>query len=155
MIQKMISAFADSQRYLNLGPMCPLICYRSDFASVLNSGSTQCRFMANKISPSTEGHHSLVRIQNSISVAFGQPHLYKNFWFNAGDLRSPTILFGYIPNADSENTIFKCMVTLFGALLEHDYVRYPYKVPTFQFSKVRTKRGSLLEKSSKSTVVGS
>lgn len=54
--------------------------------------------MANQINPPTEGHDALVRIQDSISAAFGQPQLYKNFWFGAGNNgRSPTILFGYIP----------------------------------------------------------
>ena len=120
MIQKMISAFADSQRYLNFSLMCPLMYHGSDFASALNSGSTQCRFMANMINSSTEGHDSLIRIQTSISVAFGQPHLYKNFWFNAGDLRSPTILFGYIPDSDSKNSTLKCMMRLFKVLVEHD-----------------------------------
>ena len=119
MIQKMISAFSDSQRYLNLSLIYPLIYYGSDFASALSSGSTQCRFMANKISSSTEGHDSLIRIQTSISVAFGEPHLYKNFWFNAGDLRSPTILFGYIPDSDSKDTTLKCMMRLFKVLVEH------------------------------------
>jgi len=63
----------------------------------LNRGATQCRFVANKISPSTEGHNSLIRVQNSISV--GQPHLYKNFWFGVDVVpRSSTMLFGYFPD---------------------------------------------------------
>ena len=96
--------------------------YGSDFASALNRGSTQCRFMANKISPSIEGHNSLIQIQNGISVGLGPPHLYKNFWFGAGDLRSSTMLFGYIPNSDPEGTTLKCMMRLFEVLVKHDPV---------------------------------
>ena len=59
----------------------PPICCDSDYASALNWGGTQCHFMSNRIGPSTEGHTFLIRIQNNISVAFGQPHLYKKFWF--------------------------------------------------------------------------
>ena len=98
------------------------MCYGSDFASALNRGSTQCRFMANKISSSTEGHDSLIRIQNGISVALGQPHLYKNFWFGAGDLRSSTMLFGYMPDSDPEGTTLKYIMGLFEVLVKHDPV---------------------------------
>ena len=98
-----------------------LIYYGSDFASALNSGSTQCRFMANKISPSTEGHNSRNRCHNSIPVAFGQPHLYKNFWFGVGVYqRSPTMLFGYIPYFNSKDTTLKCTMGLFKALVKYD-----------------------------------
>jgi len=103
MIQDMISAFADSQ---------------SDFACALNSGSTNCRSMANKISPSTEGHNSLMRVHDSISVALGRPHLYKNFWFGVWD--HPIMLFGYIPDSDLESTMLECVMRLFKVLVKYD-----------------------------------
>jgi len=93
----------------------------SDLASALNSGSSQCRFIANKISPSTEGNDSLARVQNSLSVAFGQPHLYKNFWFGAGNNgRSPTILFGYIPKSHLGDTTSGCVMRVFEVLAKQD-----------------------------------
>ena len=78
--------------------------------------------MANKISPSTEGHDSLIRIQTSISAALGRPHQYKNFWFGVGDLRSPTMLFGYMPNSNSEATALKCTMRLLEVFVKHDPV---------------------------------
>jgi hypothetical protein len=84
--------------------------------------------MANKISPSTEGHNSHIRIQNSISVMFGKPHVYKNFWFGPGDLRLPTILFGYMPISDSEDTTLNRVMGLFEVLVKH------YPVHSLDFS---------------------
>ena len=77
--------------------------------------------MSNRISPSTEGHAFLIQIQNSISVAFGQPHLYKNFWFG-GEVhqRRPTILFGHIPISDVEVTTLERPMKLFEALVKYD-----------------------------------
>jgi len=93
----------------------------SDFASALNSGATQCRFMANKIRPSIEGHDALVRVQDSLLVAFGQPHLYKNFWFGAGNNgRSPTILFGYIPRAPLTDSTSANVMRVVKLLAKHD-----------------------------------
>jgi hypothetical protein len=61
----------------------------------------------------------LIQIQNSISVVFGKPHLYKNFWFGqANDPRSPTILFGCIP-ADSDGTALKRVMSLCEVLLKY------------------------------------
>ena len=97
------------------------MCCDSDYASALNSGATQCRFMSNKISPSTEGHAFLIRIQNIISVAFGQPHLYNNFWFGAKVYpRPPTELFGDISPSDVEVTTLECPTRLFDALIKND-----------------------------------
>ena len=97
------------------------MCCGSDYASVLNRGATQCRFMSNRISPSTEAHAFLIRIQSIISVAFGQPHLYKNFWFG-GEVyqRRPTMLFGYIPSSKVNVTTRERPIRLFKALLKSD-----------------------------------
>ena len=121
MIQKLIGGFSDSQRYMafSLMSLPNMLC--SDYASALNHGATQCRFMSNRISPSTEGHAFLIQIQNSISVAFGQPHLYKNFWFGAEVYqRPPTMLFGHIPISDIEVTTLECPMRLFEALIKND-----------------------------------
>ena len=120
MIQKWIGDFADSQRYMALSLMFRLICCGSDYASALNRGATQCRFMSNRISPSTEGHAFLIQIQNGISVTFGQPYLYKNFWFGIEDLRSPTMLFGYIPISNIDVTTLECPMRLFEVLIKND-----------------------------------
>ena len=122
MIQKWIGNFADSQRYVPLSLMSPgrLMCCDSDYASALNHGATQCRFMSNRISPSTEAHAFLIRIQNIMSVAFGQPHLYKNFWFGIKDLRSPTMLFGYIPISDVDVTTLECPMRIFELLFKNN-----------------------------------
>ena len=76
--------------------------------------------MSNRISPSTEAHAFLIRIQNIIPVAFGQPHLYKNFWFGIEDLRSPAMLFGYIPISDVDVTTLERPMKLFEALVKYD-----------------------------------
>src|ERR1700755_899588 len=77
--------------------------------------------MSNRISPSTEGHTFLIRIQNIISFAFGQPHLYKNFWFGAEVYqRPPTMLFGHIPISDVEVTALERPMRLFEALVKYD-----------------------------------
>ena len=77
--------------------------------------------MSNRISPSTEGHAFLIQIQNSISVAFGQPHLYKNFWFG-GEVyeRPPTMLFGDIPISDVEVTTLERPMRVFETLVKYD-----------------------------------
>ena len=95
------------------------MCCGSDYASALNRGATQCRFMSNRISPSTEGHAFLIRIQSTISVAFGQPHVYKNFWFG-GEVhqRRPTMLFGNV--SLSNVTTLECPTRLFEALVKYD-----------------------------------
>ena len=81
--------------------------------------------MSNGISPSTEAHAFLIRIQNIISVTFGQPHLYKNFWFGAEVYqRPPTVLFGYIPISDVEVTTPVCPMRLFEALVKYDPILF-------------------------------
>ena len=77
--------------------------------------------MSNRISPSTEAHTFLIQIQNIISVAFGQPHLYKNFWFG-GEVyqRPPTMLFGHIPISDVEVTTLERPMKVFEALVKND-----------------------------------
>ena len=77
--------------------------------------------MSNRISPSTEGHAFLIQIQNSISVAFGQPHLYKNFWFG-GEVyqRPPTMLFGHIPISAIEVKTLERPMKVFEALVKYD-----------------------------------
>ena len=97
------------------------MCCDSDYASALNSGATQCRFMSNRISPSTEGHAFLIRSQNIISVTFGQPHVYKIFWFGAKVYQRPlTMLFGDISPSDVEVTTLECPMRLFEALIKND-----------------------------------
>ena len=77
--------------------------------------------MSNRISPSTEGHAFLIQIQNIISVAFEQPHLYKNFWFGAEVYqRPPTMLFDHIPISDVEVTTLEHLMRLFEALVKYD-----------------------------------
>ena len=75
--------------------------------------------MSNRISPSTEGHAFLIRIQSMISVAFGQPHPYNNFWFG-GEVyqRRPTMLFGNISLSDI--TTLECPMRLFETLVKND-----------------------------------
>ena len=92
----------------------------SDYASALNHGATRCRFMSNRISPSTETHAFLIQIQNIIPVTFGQPYLYKNFWFGIEDLRLPTMLFAYIPVSDVDVTTLECPMRLFELLVKND-----------------------------------
>ena len=118
--------------------------------------------MADKIDSSTEGYNSLIRIQNSISVTIGQPHLYKNFWFGVRDLRAPTILFGYMHDLDSEGTTLKSMMRLIEILFKYDPLlslspssmrgndSYSERV-----SKVMPESDSSRENVSKSTLVGS
>ena len=68
-----------------------------------------------------EGHAFLIQIQNIISVAFGQPHLYKNFWFGAEIYqRPPTILFGDISLSDVKVTTPECPMRLFEVLVKND-----------------------------------
>ena len=77
--------------------------------------------MSDRISPSTEGHAFLIRIQNIISVAFEQPHVYKNFWFGAKVYQQPpTMLFGDISPSDVEFTTLECPMRLFDALIKND-----------------------------------
>ena len=77
--------------------------------------------MANKISPSTEGHAFLIQIQNILSITFGRPHLYQNFSFGAEvSQQPPTILFGHIPISDVEVTTPECSMRLFEVLLKYD-----------------------------------
>ena len=118
--------------------------------------------MANKIGSSTEGHKSLVRIQNSISVTIGQPHLYKIFWFGIGDLRAPTILFGYMHDFDPEGTTLKSMMRLIEVLFKYDPLLSlsPSSVTghdsySERVSKVMYQSYSSPENNSKSTLVGS
>ena len=118
--------------------------------------------MANKIGSSTEGHNSRIRVQNSISVTIGQPHLYKNFWFGTGDLRAPTILFGYMDDFDSEGTALKSMMRLLKVLFKYDSLLSlsPSSVTGHDsysewVSKVRYQSYSSRENNSKSTLVAS
>ena len=77
--------------------------------------------MSDRISPSTEGHAFLIQIQKIISVAFGQPHVYKNFWFGAKVYpRPPTMLFGHISLSDVEVTTLECPMRLFDALIKNE-----------------------------------
>jgi len=75
--------------------------------------------MANQISPSTESNDFIDQVKNGVSAEFGQPHLYKNFWFGLGeDGRLSTILFGRpIPKSNSKNTT---LMRVFEVLLESD-----------------------------------
>ena len=97
----------------------------SNFASALNCGSSQCRLLASKISPSKESIEFVVRVQTSLSAQFGRRHLYKNFWFGVGDnLRLPTILYGdYIPKSDSGDSTSTCMMRVLEVLARRSIAR--------------------------------